>query len=265
LVSTQRSPVVGEPGVDVPTVILAAPVRNPVGALMTGDVSVLFVRVAVAARSVAFEVLSTFPSPTSPLTMPVGVLITGDVSVLLVRVFVLDTVGTTTPSTASTPAEERDRVVSVACPSSTEPTPRAVLVDAVMLETGRAVQFARLPDAGVPSTGEVRVGEVRVLFVRVSVVALPTSVSVVAGKVRTVAVPATADGWIVASPEVLPKNLSLPIVVAFTPSVIWLAPSDVIPATTLVSVVPAPRTTLLDVRDPPVAVTVPLPLEDAGG
>ena len=32
---------------------------------MTGDVSVLFVRVAVAARSVELEVLSTLPRPTS--------------------------------------------------------------------------------------------------------------------------------------------------------------------------------------------------------
>src|ERR1035437_6621067 len=49
----------------------------------------LWVRVAVAARSVAFEVLFTLPSPTSDATIPVGVLITGEVRVLLVRVSVV--------------------------------------------------------------------------------------------------------------------------------------------------------------------------------
>ena len=37
-----------------------------------GVVNVLLVSVAAAARSVALEVLSTFPKPTSPLTNPVG-------------------------------------------------------------------------------------------------------------------------------------------------------------------------------------------------
>jgi hypothetical protein len=41
----------------------------------------LLASVAAAARSVALEVLSTFPKPTSPLTNPVGELI-GDVKVL---------------------------------------------------------------------------------------------------------------------------------------------------------------------------------------
>lgn len=102
---------------------------------------------------------------------------------LFVRVLVLDTVGTTTPSTASTPAAERDRVVSVACPSSTEPTPIAVLVDATRPLIGKPVAFVSVPEAGVPRTGAVRVGLVRVLLVRVSVVALPTRVSVLVGRV----------------------------------------------------------------------------------
>ena len=80
------SPVVGEPGVDVPTVILAAPVKNPVGAFITGLVSVLLVRVAVAEFLVASEVLSTLPSPTSPFTIPVGVVTAGEVKVLFVSV-----------------------------------------------------------------------------------------------------------------------------------------------------------------------------------
>lgn len=44
-----------------------------------------------------------------------------------------------------------------------------------------------------------------------------TRVPVVAGNVCTVAVPATAVGCMVASPDVLPNILTLPIVVAFTP------------------------------------------------
>ena len=75
---------------------------------------------------------------------------TGVVRVLFVRVLVDDTVGTTTPSTARTPADERDNVVSVACPSSIVPTPSAVVVDAVMPLTGRPVAFVNVPELGVP-------------------------------------------------------------------------------------------------------------------
>lgn len=84
-----------------------------------------------------------------------------------------------------------------------------------------------------------------------------TSVPVVAGRVCTVAVPATAVGWIVTSPEVFPNILTFPIVVTFTPSVRTDTPSVMIPATTFVSVVPAPRTIEFAVSDHPVAVTVP--------
>ena len=52
---------------------------------------------------------------------------------------------------------------------------------------------------------------------------------------------------------------SEPADVPATPSVIFDVPSVTIPATTLVSVVPAPRTTALAVRFPPVLVTVPEP------
>ena len=96
---------------------------------------------------------------------------------MFVSVFVLDIVGTVIPSTAITPEDTREIVVSVACQSSTEPTHSAVDVLAVMPATGNPVQFVSVPDEGVPSTGVVRVGLVRVLFVSVSVVALPTSVS----------------------------------------------------------------------------------------
>jgi hypothetical protein len=60
------------------------------------------------------------------------------------------------------------------------------------------------PLAGVPSAGVVNVGLVKVLFVRVSVVALPTRVSVVVGRV-SVGVPATAGAEIVAAPLVSPE------------------------------------------------------------
>ena len=93
--------------------------------------------------------------------------ITGRVRVLFVNVLVEDTVGTTTPSTARTPADERDKVVSVACPNSTLPTPNAVEVEAVIPLTGRPVAFVNVPDAGVPRTGAVKVGLVSVLLVRV--------------------------------------------------------------------------------------------------
>ena len=92
-------------------------------------------------------------------------------------VLVLDIVGTTTPSTEITPAELREMVVSLACPSSIVHTPIAVAVDATSPAMGSPVQFVRVPEEGVPRTGVVSVGLVRVLFVRVSVVARPTSVS----------------------------------------------------------------------------------------
>jgi hypothetical protein len=64
------------------------------------------------------------------------------------------------PSTAICPADSRDTVVSVACQSSIDQTPRAVDVLAVIPATGRPVQFVRVPDDGVPSTGVVKLGDV---------------------------------------------------------------------------------------------------------
>lgn len=71
------------------------------------------------------------------------------------------------PSTAITPADTREIVVSDACHSSIDHTHSAVDVLAVIPATGSPVQFVRVPLVGVPSTGVVRVGEVRVLFVSV--------------------------------------------------------------------------------------------------
>jgi hypothetical protein len=50
-------------------------------------------------------------------------------------------------------------------------------------ETDKPVQLAKLPEEGVPSAGVTSVGLVSVLLVSVSVVALPTKVSVLVGKV----------------------------------------------------------------------------------
>lgn len=59
-----------------------------------------------------------------------------------------------------------------------------MVVDAVIPLTGSPVQLVSVPDDGVPSTGVVSVGLVKVLLVNVSVVALPTSVSVLVGNVN---------------------------------------------------------------------------------
>lgn len=75
--------------------------------------------------------MSTLPRPTSPFTIPVGVFITGEVRVLLVSVLVLLIVGTVTPSTAITPPDTRDIVVSEALPSSIFPV--VVIVPSVGL------------------------------------------------------------------------------------------------------------------------------------
>jgi hypothetical protein len=55
------------------------------------------------------------------------------------------------PSIERTPAETRARVVSDAWPISSEPTPRAVDVEATSPAIGRPVALVRVPDDGVPS------------------------------------------------------------------------------------------------------------------
>ena len=85
------------------------------------------------------------------------------------------------------------------------------------------------------------------------------SVPLVGPSVIAVAVPATALGEIVTSPEVFPNILTDPSVVVFTPRTSCAVPFVVTPVDTFVSVVPAPSTTALEVSDPADAVTVPLP------
>lgn len=60
---------------------------------------------------------------------------------------------TCTPSTVIAPAPDLAIVVSVACPNSIVPTPKAVDVEATKPEIGRPVQLVKVPDDGVPSAG----------------------------------------------------------------------------------------------------------------
>jgi hypothetical protein len=103
------------------------------------------------------------------------------------------------------------------------------------------------------------VGLVRVLFVRVSVVAFPTRVSVASGNVSVTVPSAPVGGDKVIVPLVALFKASEPTEVPATPRVSFEVPSVIIPATTFVSVVPAPRTIEFAVKLPPVAVTVPDP------
>ena len=69
--------------------------------------------------------------------------------VLFVSVFVLDTVGTTTHSTANTQAELLLSVVSEACHSSTLQTHRAVEVEATNPDIGNPVALVSVAEDGV--------------------------------------------------------------------------------------------------------------------
>ena len=84
------------------------------------------------------------------------------------------------------------------------------------VEIGKLVALVSVADEGVPRAGVTRVGLVSVLFVSVSVVALPTRVSVAAGKVKTV-VPATAVACNVVVPDVEPANFVVPASVIVLP------------------------------------------------
>jgi len=71
------------------------------------------------------------------------------VTLLFVRVSVELVVTTFTPSTETFPAETRARVVSVACPSSTVPTPIALEVEAVKNERVSDASPATLPSTEI--------------------------------------------------------------------------------------------------------------------
>src|SRR5690349_17737343 len=89
--------------------------------------------------------LSTHTSPTA------GVGVVGGVAAY-VKLLIA------TPSIVTRPALERAKVVSVACPNSTEPTPIAVEVEATRPAIGSPVQLVRVPLVGVPRRGVTRVG-----------------------------------------------------------------------------------------------------------
>jgi hypothetical protein len=69
---------------------------------------------------------------------------------LLVKVLVELIEGITTPSTAKTPAALLLSVVSEACPSSSVPTPKAVVVSSTNPVKGNPVAFVSVIADGVP-------------------------------------------------------------------------------------------------------------------
>jgi len=166
----------------LPTTILVAVALPNTGVTKVGDVANTFTpepvsSVNTAARlaldGVVRKVATLAASPEIPvetgrsvqlvrvpeLGVPnAGVVNVGDVKVLLVSVSVEDVVTTFTPSIVTTPAPPLASVVSVACPSSIEPTPNAVDVDAVRPLIGNDVQLVRVPELGVPNAGVTRVG-----------------------------------------------------------------------------------------------------------
>lgn len=80
------------------------------------------------------------------------------------------------PSTASVPAALRESVVSLAFPSSKDPTPNAVDVDDTSHAIGSPVQLVSVPLVGVPRIGVTRVGEVSSTLFQVPVlVSSPTT------------------------------------------------------------------------------------------
>ncbi len=64
------------------------------------------------------------------------------------------------PSTAITQAAARERVVSVACHTSSEPTHSASVVESTTQESGSPVQLVSVQLDGVPRAGVTSVGEV---------------------------------------------------------------------------------------------------------
>jgi len=159
---------------------------------------------------------------------------------LFVKVFEDEIVGTTTPSTAKTPADERDNVVSEALPNSKLPTPNAVDVEEVIPETGKLVQFVNVPELGVPKTGVVNVGLVKVLFVKVCE---PVSVVTVLSMFKVIELPEAVEvnpvppaifkvspKLIVVTVEVSSENLIFGFVIEIVPDEVIVPPERPVPA-----------------------------------
>jgi hypothetical protein len=134
--------------------------------------------------------------PPYRITVPVGVEDVGAVEAHVVPLDVrtLPDVPGATEEMALVPLPTSTAfAVRVAAPVPPLPTGR---VPVTPVERGRPVTLVITPEAGVPSAGVTSVGAVSVLFVRVSVVARPTSVSVLVGSVKVpvfVIVPMTGD------------------------------------------------------------------------
>lgn len=150
--------------------------------------SVLFppsVTVWILEAAISKVIVAPSVSAVSVLTNQFNV---GLVMVLFVSVFAALIVSTTTHSTAITHAEEREIVVSVACPSSMLPTHSAVAVLAVIHATGSHVQFVSVPLDGVPSTGVVKLGDVIVCTpVKVFAASVRATVKFASGRVTVLA------------------------------------------------------------------------------
>ncbi len=119
----------------------------------------LMVELKVAAPPMVFAPVVVEKVPELPEKLiavdPVDVspLMTGAVRVLVERVWLEETSTMFTPSMLTTPAETRASVVSEALPSSMEPTPRAVEVEATSPAIGRPVALVRVSEDGVPRAG----------------------------------------------------------------------------------------------------------------
>ena len=165
-----------------------------------------------------------------------GVVKTGLVKVLFVKVSVELVVTTPIPSTAILPAETLETVVSVACPSSIDPTPNAADVEGVKPLIGKPVQLVSVPADGVPKLGVTKVGEVESTL-------LPLPVEVVTP------VPPLATGKVPVTPVVKGKPVQLVSV-----------PADGVPKTGVTKVGEVDNTML----PLPVEVVTPVPPRATG-
>ena len=212
----------------VPVNVFAASVRAIV-ALVVGKVIVVE---SVPARVSVFETVRFF-APSARVPVPVAV----------------------KPESVGFPESVRVRAASPRLNDKVRP---AVKTSELASVKSNAAPVERMPrPVSAVFVPPLIVGLVSVLFVSVSVVALPTSVSVAAGRDRVTAPSAPVTGATVIVPEVAFLKSTEPTDVPATPRVSFEVPSVVIPATTFVSTVPAPRTTAFAVRFPPVFVTVP--------
>ena len=146
---------------------------------------------------------------------------------LFVNVLVDEIVGTTTPSTAKTPAEERLSVVSDACPNSSVPTPNAVEVsDDNLVKAMLPLSIALVTDPVSPVVTNVPVisGIVIVLSTVGSVTDKVVSNASAVAPSKIILPSLRYKPLIVGLVKVLFVNVSVPAIVASVP----VAPGSVI-------------------------------------